>query len=296
MIAVLLILIVFLCINSYMTETFTSHNSIYIRRGIPHHKNFGDEINKDFFAYFTQKNVIMNSNQASILGIGSIIRLLRDGDIVYGSGLITPLSLDYKIAKPHKIIATRGPLTRDELLKQGIDCPKLYGDPAILLPFWIPIPKIKKKYKLGIIPHYVDQNNAMLNKYRDNSEVLLIDIKSGNDPEGFISKVCSCEYIVSSSLHGIIVADAYNIPSGHMKLSDRVVGDTFKFRDYYSSCGREYYHVKMGGSIYSIISQLKPYKCRFNLRRLIMEFPEIDQIIKNRCLNMLDKGYLKHLQ
>jgi pyruvyltransferase len=55
--------------------------------------------------------------------------------------------------------------------------------------------------------------------------------------EEVIDLVLQSERIVSSSLHGLIVADAYGIPSRWIKISDRILGDGTKYMDYYSSIG-----------------------------------------------------------
>jgi pyruvyltransferase len=98
-------------------------------------------------------------------------------------------------------------------------------------------PSKKKKYKLGIIPHYVDKENVFFNKLKNNPDILIIDIEGGI--KKVVDEICSCELIASSSLHGIIVADAYGIPSTWIKFSDNVMGSGFKFRDYFASVGRK---------------------------------------------------------
>ena len=140
--------------------------------------------------------------------------------------------------KPEKILCVRGPLTRNYLLKQNIDCPECYGDPALLLPL-LYTSKCKRSYKIGILPHYVDLDNVFIHKLlkRDNS-VKLIDFVHYRHWHDVVDEICSCEFIISSSLHGLILSDAYNTPNVWVKFSDKVYGNGFKFHDYYASVGR----------------------------------------------------------
>ena len=53
-------------------------------------------------------------------------------------------------------------------------------------------------------------------------------------------KISKCEFVVSSSLHGLVFSDALGIPNLHLKVTDKLGGDGFKFNDYYSSFGVEH--------------------------------------------------------
>ncbi|MCX6810746.1 MAG: polysaccharide pyruvyl transferase family protein [Candidatus Berkelbacteria bacterium] len=173
------------------------------------------------------------TNSEYFLIIGSILALADEQAVIWGTGF---MKYGEKVkGNPRKILAVRGPLSREGLLAQNIDCPAIFGDPILLYPRFYK-PDIEKKYALGIIPHYSDVDNPWLKENIDPS-VKIIDVKqSGN---GFVDDILSCKKIASSSLHGIIVADAYDIPSTWIRFSDADWGNGFKFRDYFLSVGRK---------------------------------------------------------
>lgn len=152
---------------------------------------------------------------------------------VWGAGLMA--DGQSMLIKPKKIYAVRGPLTRNLLLNQGIECPEIYGDPALLFPrFYDPI--IEKKYKLGIIPHYVDKDCNWIKSIQDEN-IKILNICS--ETHEFVRELKECEKVVSSSLHGLIAADAYRIPNMWLSISNKIGGAGFKFYDYFASVKRE---------------------------------------------------------
>jgi len=201
-------------------------------------QNFGDSLNPILLSELTGKKiewVKSYSPEPHYLVMGSILDAATKDTIVWGAGFISQESHCFE--KPKKVCAVRGPKSREILINDGIECPERYGDPALLLPR-IYAPSIKKTYKLGIIPHFVDKDNPWFDKIKSNPDIRIIDIQNPNIFE-VIDEILSCEKIASSSLHGIIVADAYHIPSLWVEFSDKVMGKGFKFLDYFLSVNRK---------------------------------------------------------
>lgn len=205
--------------------------------------NLGDELNFYIIKSLSPKPLFNLSNiftkrHENIMAIGSIIESHTNKySIIWGSGAMLGGSHILK-EKPKKVLAVRGPLTREYLLSQDIECPEIYGDPALLLPK-IYQPKVIKKYKLGVIPHYVDFDNENLANLKQDPEVRIIDLKNYKEWQNVIDEICECEFIISSSLHGLIISDAYNITNLWIKLSNKIKGDNFKYLDYFMSVGRK---------------------------------------------------------
>ena len=239
-------------------------------------RNFGDELNKILLKSISGKKVIFvnpkNFKSKHLLSIGSILGSANEGSIIWGSGLI---SKNVKLSqKPKKIYAVRGPLTRKELFNQGIECPEVYGDPGLLIPKYYN-PSIKKEFEIGIIPHYVDKENLLLNNFKKNKKIKIIDIQD-KDPYRFINNVLSCKNIASSSLHGIIIADAYKIPSLWLEFSNNITGDNFKFFDYFMSVKKNIlqpFKIKSNTTFSDLLENVCNEEVNIDLDLLLNNFP-----------------------
>jgi hypothetical protein len=238
--------------------------------------NFGDQITKYLVKKVSGINIknIVNPNrtkQTVLLGVGSIMRLCNKNTIIWGSGI---RDKDQSVNNGKIIRSVRGPLTRERLIKNGYECPPIYGDPGLLLSKFY-IPTVEKKYNLGIIPHYSQYQKVyeIYEKEFLDGEVNIIDLRT-DDIESTVNKILSCKNIVSSSLHGIVVANSYDIPVRWIKFDNNIYGDDTKYYDHYLSIGidNEKYidainYKKI--SINSLINSIKYYKISINLDRLI---------------------------
>lgn len=210
----------------------------------PQCKNFGDDINYHILKQLTGKHLFnyryLFSNfikEANYLCIGSIIRKWGNkASIIWGSGAMR--GDEKMLYKPAKVLAVRGKLTRAWLLENGIECPEIYGDPALLLPRFYK-PHVEKRYKYGVIPHIYDIESDGAQQLIKELDAHIIRFDSYDDWHYVIDEICSCEYIISSSLHGLIISDSYGVPNVWVEFSDLVEGAGYKFRDYFSAVGRE---------------------------------------------------------
>ncbi|WPR71603.1 polysaccharide pyruvyl transferase family protein [Flavobacterium sp. NG2] len=221
-------------------------------------ENYGDLLGKYLVEKISGKLVvfswprkwsILDFFQPIYVTIGSILTHVDHKCIVWGSGII---SKEYTIKKA-KFLAVRGPQTRKYLLALGYEVPQVYGDPALLLPRFF-YPTVQKKYRYGIVPHYSDWERVK-DWFVNNKDVLVIDMMT-TDIESKTIEFLQCEKIISSSLHGIIVAHAYGIPAVWQKFSDKVFGNDIKYKDYMESVDIEFYCPKIQEYCYSY-SQLE---------------------------------------
>lgn len=198
--------------------------------------NFGDMLSEYITKKLTGKQPIYFDPNRVVGGkyidytcmVGSVLQFAGKNSTIWGSGV---LSKDVDV-KCKKILALRGKLSAQIVAQLGYEKVDAFGDPALLLPL-LYNPNIEKKYKIGIAPNFVELDD-ILKLTIDMKDVLVINLMTKNI-EDVINKILSCERIVSTSLHGIIVANAYNIPTVWAKYTNKLDGDDIKFHDYFSS-------------------------------------------------------------
>lgn len=194
-------------------------------------KNFGDLLGSLLLKRFSRLDTEWSEPQnAEIVVVGSILEHLpEDWDgIIVGAGKLHEKT---KVNFPNaKILALRGPLTA-----KGLKGDFILADAGLLADELVPLQD--KEYDLGLVPHWTDktlEHNPIFKRY--NPKIIRVE----DDPLKVIAEIGKCKKIVSSSLHGIILADAFNIPR-RIEISPRMLshphqeGGLFKWEDYSAS-------------------------------------------------------------
>jgi pyruvyltransferase len=193
--------------------------------------NFGDQLTGLILTKFIRlPSEWAPPEEAELVMVGSILGHL-DPDfsgVIAGAGKLHEKTELY--FPDAKILAVRGPLTA-----RGLKGKFVLADPALLADELVPMED--KRYELGIVPHWTDKNLEYDPTFQRFNPLI---IRVGDDPLEVIAKIGRCKKIVSSSLHGIIVADAFNIPR-RIELPPRALshahqeGGLFKWEDYSAS-------------------------------------------------------------
>lgn len=196
------------------------------------HANFGDYLTPLLLEKFSDLHVQWSPvEEAHIIVVGSILEHLPrhwHGAIVGAGKLHEHSHVDLGEAA---VLALRGALSA-----RGVRGDFVLGDPGLLCSEIVE-PTNDKEFDLTVVPHWSDhqlaQRFAHLNPHV---------INPSHDPLTIIGEIARSKKIVSSSLHGIVIADSFRIPRRAERFPhmDKVYeGGEFKFHDYSSVLGEE---------------------------------------------------------
>lgn len=172
----------------------------------------------------------------------------KDPINIWGSGFIAdkncyvkrPFRLPEVYYRRANVYTVRGVYSKNRLqniLKKDLTN-VVVGDPGLLASHLLSKEPVKK-YRLGIIPHHMESGYALWDDISQRiPKSIIIRMDNGNVMDT-IKKISECDAIISSALHGLIVADSLNIPNMRIRVSDILLGGDYKFNDYYSVYGIE---------------------------------------------------------
>lgn len=175
--------------------------------------------NAEFFRY------VVFFYERPLMAVGSILSKGNAHTSVWGSGFMNRTEM----YRGGYIYALRGKHSNEMLKAQGFKGCDTFGDPAYLLPLLHQPRQRKKRWKVAIIPHFTEYG-YFKEKYGDRYHV----VNLGNTHvEEVADEIALSELVLSTSLHGIIVAHAYGVKALWMK-KGYIETDGVKFLDYFS--------------------------------------------------------------
>ena len=181
--------------------------------------------------------------------------MVRNGDHLWGTGVAFEGTVKWRCKPTRKaarkaqqitdltIYSSRGPRTVDDINRY---CPfgnqssappiPTAGDAGFLIPYLFPdhVPRntwgTPKSNQTCVIPHHEERGNFQFAVAKRQGFKILTVQQSW---ENMTASLLRCGRVVSSSLHGIIFAEALGLPSRRLVLSGKP--GHFKFDDFYES-------------------------------------------------------------
>ncbi|WP_426323948.1 polysaccharide pyruvyl transferase family protein [Microbacterium sp. E-13] len=197
-----------------------------------------------------------------LVAVGSILRLAREGDIVWGAGA-NGKSVDKPLdVTSLDVRAVRGPLTRDYLQEQGIPCPDIYGDPGLLVGhLWTreELQGTRPARAVTIVPNLHDFPRYRRDPRAVNPRSPVWDV---------VGQIASSDMVVGSSLHGVVIAESLGIPAC---LVASETEPRFKYDDYYLGTNRDI--PRVAPDVDSAIESGGAPSLEWSPRNLIESFP-----------------------
>ncbi|MCJ2131552.1 polysaccharide pyruvyl transferase family protein [Methylobacterium sp. E-045] len=237
--------------------------------------NFGDALSAVMVAAISGRVVrhaAFDSKSERLVAVGTIGHAISNGTVhMWGTGLDAqrcpgspnPAPYQRPAGTDFHVHAVRGPKTGAVLRAQGIAVPEIYGDPVYLLPKFWPMDHVAKTHEIGVIVHLTElasQDPAatvldVMTRYgippERKGDIRIINTITERDAPSLRAKVeeiVSCRHILSTSLHGLVIAECYGIPSAwfatygqgegrELKLDDDEEKVDHRVRDFYLGAG-----------------------------------------------------------
>ena len=209
-----------------------------------HGENFGDELSLHIVNRLIRRHKAESASvercqkrrcySKRLLALGSILHEARSGDVIWGSGINGKVSSRSYDFSSMDFRAVRGPLTRELVKTKGGRCPEVFGDPGLLIPQLFPELKVDAKAEgICVIPNLNDAPVVeQVVAHRDDLKF----ISPTDDWKEVVRAIQSSQFVISSSLHGIVLSDAYGIACRPLR---SLFEAPFKFEDYFLGTGRD---------------------------------------------------------
>lgn len=203
--------------------------------GVP---NFGDLISPWLVELISGRqtvNVRRLPGAVGLAAIGSLLTMIDRPLHIWGVGSISPLGRTQhnriRHFPPIKIHAVRGKLTREACSSIGWNTPSIVGDPALTLPL-LYTPDSIHTQSICVCLHF--SHTMLFDTTEHNSSISFVNVR--HPPRHVVDQIAAAKVCISSSLHGLVVAQAYDIPYVWLHVDrEPLSGTNFKFHDFFST-------------------------------------------------------------
>ncbi|WP_085796380.1 polysaccharide pyruvyl transferase family protein [Falsiruegeria litorea] len=223
-------------------------------KGIP---NFGDVLSSLVVANVSGRKVThAGPKGCDLVAVGSLLQVIRRNfsqavehrmkPFVWGTGLLHPVPTDFL---PNVNVAlVRGPVTAALL---GVKT-RQFGDPGLLTADLIDeIPSVQDR--VALVPHHSQVDDPEIQALvRSEPALDLVDPRA--DALEVCRRIASSRHVIASSLHGLIVADAFGVPSTWLSPGEQ---SHLKYHDYAASVGRPLISPIEAHEVPGVLSSLK---------------------------------------
>ncbi|MDO5676877.1 MAG: polysaccharide pyruvyl transferase family protein [Propionibacteriaceae bacterium] len=239
--------------------------------------NFGDQLTPALLErLYGQKSKFSGMQAADLVGVGSLFEGIEEHcqarTMIWGSGFIQE-GPPYDGAKLD-VRAVRGALTAARL---GSMAPAglALGDPGLLTSAAYPEFSHLPRRGIAVIPHFMDKQDPVVERAAAHPDVRIVEVLA--PLPNVLREIASAEIVLSSSLHGLVVADSYGVPNQWTPIGDGVTGSGYKFRDYYSAFGTEATPMTLDEALANVESLRDSWRPQPNIeqvkRSLLRSFP-----------------------
>ncbi|WP_454778851.1 polysaccharide pyruvyl transferase family protein [Klebsiella michiganensis] len=204
-----------------------------------------------------------------LLSIGSVMHFANSNDCIWGTGINGKISDSHLKFVDLDVRAVRGPLTQDFLKKRNISVPSVFGDPGLLLPTFFSkdllLSDVKESARDFIVIPHMNEDFTIYERFKNS----ICSPKQG--ALSFTKDIVNSKFVVSCSLHGLIIAEAYGIPA--IFLENESGESRFKYDDYYFGTGRDNYPVANTVEQALDLAPARPIELPSLTKSLMQSFP-----------------------
>ncbi|OCG73904.1 polysaccharide pyruvyl transferase family protein [Microbacterium sediminis] len=187
-------------------------------------RNFGDELGPMLVRAIAESEPALGTGAGTrLISVGSVLHFAEPGDVVWGAGINGKVW--QRVTSGLDVRAVRGPYSRAVLLGHGIETPEVYGDPALLLPRLFP----------QIADEAHEGGEVIVPNLHERGAYTGTVIDPLDDPLEVARRIAGASFVIASSLHALIIADAFGVPSRPLLPATE---HPFKYVDYYAGTGR----------------------------------------------------------